>query len=90
MMHTDQALYDALRQNLAEVELQIKHIKNDIALQYPEDKRDKLNVWYWMRKVDGQYVLEDMILAKSNILAGMAALKAASMVKQAPVVRNKR
>lgn len=83
MLPTTQALYEALRANLAEIEMQIKHIKNDIALQYPEEDRDKINVWYWMQKPNGTYVLEEMLAAKAQILSGMAALKAADVASKA-------
>lgn len=82
MMHTNQALYDHLRSTLAEVEIQIKHVKNDIALQYPEQDREKLNVWYWTRKPNGDYVLADLLIAKAQIVSAMATLKAAEVTSR--------
>lgn len=84
MMHTTQALYDQLRANLVEVETQIKHIKNDIQLQYPDVPKEKLNVWYWLKKPNGQYVLEDLLIARANLLSAMANLKAADVNSKAP------
>ncbi len=83
-MHSADALYDALRQNLADIELQIKHIKNGIALAYPEEQRDKINVWFWTQRTDGKYVLEDMLLAKAQVLNAMAVLKASSSTNKTP------
>lgn len=84
MMHNTTGLYDALRSSLAEIDMQIKHVKNDIQREYPEVDKDKLNVWYWLRKPDGSYVLEDLLTARANLIAAMANLKAADMNQKQP------
>lgn len=83
-MHNVGTLYDQLRSNLTEIELQIKHIKNDIARQYPEDQQPKINVWYWTYRPDGKPVLEDLLIAKANVVSAMANLKAADMNQKQP------
>lgn len=70
------SLVNELRSNLAEIEMQIKHIKNDIAREYPEDQQPKINVWYWTRYTNGQYVLTDLLVAKAHILSSIANLQA--------------
>lgn len=84
MMPTASAIYTELARSLQEVELQIKHVKNDIAIQYPPEKRDSLNVWYWTRNPDGTYVLADLLCAKASIVSSMANLKAADAASKAP------
>lgn len=74
----DQALEAELRLSLSEIEMQIKHIKNDIAREYEPSMRSKINVWYWTRHVDGRYVLEGLLVAKANVLSAMVALRARS------------
>lgn len=64
-----------LRQSLSEIELQIKNIKNDIKLEYPHEYRERINVWYWTRRPDGRYILEDLLVAKANLLASIANLE---------------
>lgn len=88
MMHNMSGLYDQLRANLVEIELQIKHIKNDIALEYKPEERDKINVWYWTYRSDGKPVLMDLLVAKAQILSGMAALKAADVTSKAPAAKR--
>lgn len=88
MMHTTTMLYDELVKTLRDIDLQTKHIKNDIALQYPEQDRAKINVWFWTRLPDGRYVLEDMLAARAQILSGMAALKAADLASKTPKPRR--
>lgn len=83
-MHNVTGLYDQLRANLVEIEMQIKHMKNDIARDYPKVDKDKLNVWYWLRNADGSYVLADMLAAKAQLLSAMATLKAADMQQRMP------
>ena len=78
MMPTDQALHDALRQSLSEIEMQIKHIQNDIAKDYKPEERDKINVWYWTYDVSGKPVLHDLLVAKAQLISAMANLKASS------------
>ncbi len=75
MMHTPQALYNALKENLDEIELQIKHIKNDIAREYKPEERDKINVWYWTYRTDGRPVLSELLCAKASVLSAMAGLQ---------------
>lgn len=84
MMHTTQTLYDELRSTLGMIDTQIKHIKNDIAMSYPPEMREKLNVWYWTKGQDGAYILEDMLAARARVLAAMAELKAADMNQKQP------
>lgn len=74
-MHTSQTLYDALRANLAEIEMQINHIKNDIAREYKPEERDKINVWYWTYGTDGKPVLMELLCAKAQVLSAMASLR---------------
>ena len=88
MMHTTQALYDQLRASLAEIEMQISHVKNDIKNEYPEAMRDKINVWYWTLRPDGRYVLEDLLVAKAQITVAMANLKAADLTSKRPVAKR--
>ena len=89
-MHTTQTLYNELSNTLRDIDTQIKHIKNDIANGYPEEKRDKLAVWFWMRYSDGTYVLERMLQARASTLNAMAALKAADLNAKAASVKGKR
>jgi len=74
--HTNQTLYDEVNRTLIEIDMQIKHIKNDIAREYPEEQRDKINVWYWTRNVDGSYVLADLLVARAQCITAMATLQA--------------
>jgi hypothetical protein len=74
-MHNLTTLYDAVNVSLNEIDMQIKHVKNDIARDYPEDQRDKINVWYWTRHTDGTYVLADLLVARARCLAAMAELR---------------
>lgn len=84
MMHNMGGLYDQLRTSLSEIDMQIKHVKNDIARQYPEEEREKINVWYWTYRGDGKPVLEDLLIARANLLSAMANLKAADVASKAP------
>lgn len=77
MMHNFQTLYDELQRTLGDIDMQIKHIKNDIKLQYPEEEREKINVWFWTRNTDGSYVLADLLVARADTLAAMARLRVA-------------
>ncbi len=56
--------------------MQIKHIKNDIKNEYPEEQREKINVWFWTRYPDGKYVLADLLVARADCLSAMARLRA--------------
>lgn len=85
-MHNLAGIYDQLRVSLSEIDMQIKHVKNDIQRDYPEVDKDKLNVWYWLRKPNGDYVLADLLVARAGILSAMANLKAADMASK--VVRR--
>lgn len=87
MMHTTDGLYKELNDALIEVEKQLKHIKNDIQLQYPGVDPGKLGVAYWTRLPDGSYVLERLLAAKAQLLSGMAALKAADLASKTPKKR---
>lgn len=77
MMHTFQTLYDECQATLVAIDMQIKHIKNDIARDYPEEDREKINVWYWTRYPDGTYVLAGLLEARASCLAAMAGLRVA-------------
>lgn len=70
------SLVNELRSSLNEIDLQIKHIKNDIAQSYPEEQHIKLNVWYWTYGSNGKPVLHDLLVARANILAAIANLQA--------------
>lgn len=70
------ALVNELRATLNEIEEQIKHIKNDIKNEYPEDVREKINVWYWTYRPNGKPVLEELLIAKAQCLSAIASLQA--------------
>ena len=70
-----QDLYDEAAQTLTEVDTQIKAIKNDISLNYPEENRDKVNVWYWTRDDKGSYLLSGLLVARANLISTMSNLK---------------
>jgi hypothetical protein len=78
-MHTTNTLYDELSRALIEVDKQIKHVKEPIRQSYPEEKRDRINVWYWTFGQDGKPILSDLLCARAQILNGMAVLKAATV-----------
>lgn len=81
-MHTIPTLYDEVNRALIEIDLQIKHVKNDIKREYPEDQQEKINVWYWTRNPDGTYVLADLLVARARLLSAMAELRVASIKKR--------
>lgn len=89
MMHTTQTLYNELTATLADVDMQIKHIKNDIKMQYPDVDPDKLNVWFWTRNADGSYVLERLLAARAQLVSAMAGLRAADLSAKTPVTRRR-
>lgn len=64
-----------LRQSLSEIEMQIKHVKNDMKNEYPNEMRERINVWYWTRRPDGRYILEDLLVAKAHLLSSIANLE---------------
>jgi len=68
-------LYHEAKQTLSEIDEQIKAIKNDISLNYPEGDRDKVNVWYWTRDDRGSYLLSGLLVARANLLSTMTNLK---------------
>jgi len=79
MMHSTNSLYDALRDNLAQINNQIAATVEDLekqiaVLPYP----DGVSV-YQMKNRDGSFVLAPLLAAKAQVLGGMAALKAADM-----------
>lgn len=74
-MHNLTTLYDELNKTLIDIDTQIKHIKNDIKNQYPEEQREKINVWFWTRNVDGSYVLADLLVARADCLSAMARIR---------------
>lgn len=74
-MHNINTLYDEINKALLEIDLQIKHVKNDIAREYPEEQREKINVWYWTRFTSGEYVLADLLVARARCLTAMAELR---------------
>jgi ABC-type Fe3+-hydroxamate transport system substrate-binding protein len=67
-------LYDEAKQTLAEVDEQIKAIKDDIARSYPEDEKVSVTVWYW-KDDKGSYLLSGLLVARANLLSTMANLK---------------
>lgn len=71
------SLVGELRTSLSEIDLQIKHVKNDIARQYPEEEREKINVWYWTYDTSGKPVLHDLLIARAYLLSAIANLQAA-------------
>ena len=72
------SLVNELRVALGEIDMQIKHIKNDIAREYPEDQQPKINVWYWTYRPDGKPVLEELLIARANLLSSIANLQASA------------
>ncbi len=72
----DDSLLNELQRTLQDIDMQIKHIKNDIKNEYPEEQREKINVWFWTRYPDGKYVLADLLVARADCLSAMARLRA--------------
>ncbi|HMT68962.1 MAG TPA: hypothetical protein PKD16_02305 [Saprospiraceae bacterium] len=76
----DDSLLNELQRTLQDIDMQIKHIKNDIKNEYPEEQREKINVWFWTRYPDGlvcRYcVLADLLVARADCLSAMARLRA--------------
>ena len=60
MMHSMGGLYDQLRTSLLEIDRQIKHVKDDITQQYPEEERDKIDIWYGTYRRDGKHVKDNV------------------------------
>lgn len=73
----DDSLLNELQRTLHDIDMQIKHIKNDIKNEYPEEQREKINVWFWTRYPDGKYVLADLLVARADTLSAMARLRVA-------------
>lgn len=74
-MHNLTTLYDELNRTLLDIDTQIKHIKNDLKNDYPEEQREKINVWFWTRYPDGKYVLADLLVARADCLSAMARIR---------------
>jgi len=72
----DDSLLNELQRTLQDIDMQIKHIKNDIKNEYPEEQREKINVWFWTRYPDGKDVLADLLVARADCLSAMARLRA--------------
>ena len=90
MMHSTNGLYGMLQDNLAQINSQIaatteRTEKQIAALPYP----DGVTV-YQMQDRNGRGVLTDLLVAKAQILSGMANLKAADASSKAPSPRERR
>lgn len=88
MMHSTSTLYQALNQQLIEIDEQINAMKADLqkqieVLPYPDDV-----TVYQMKNRDGSFVLVDMLAARAQIVSGMAALKAADVASKSPKGRS--
>lgn len=79
-MHNTQTLYDSLHSHLLELNKQIEVVKADLqkTLDNALGKGQEPITIYHMQSRHGAYLLSDLLIAKSNLLAGMANLKAAS------------
>lgn len=78
MMHTTQTLYDQLNNTLLEINVQIRGIKKNTESYIAAHEKPGTTV-YDMKNSDGHGVLENMLLAKAQVLAGMATLKASAV-----------
>jgi hypothetical protein len=84
MMHTSQALYDAMRSHLSTIDSQIDAIRRDFENSGPIHHTKQESDIYRLKHMDGTYVLSELLAAKAQMLSGMAALKAADIASKAP------
>lgn len=83
-MHTTHSLYAELHINLNEINRQIEAIKREIELSLPEGEKPDPDIMYGLNNGSGNFLLKDLLIAKAQLLSGMAALKAADMAQKAP------
>lgn len=84
MMHSTQALYDELRSTLAAIEQQISAVNKRIEIELEAGFYTEGSTVYDIRNRDGGFVLTDLLVAKSNVLAAMAQLKAGRDAQRGP------
>lgn len=82
MMHNTSTLYSELNKALVENEKQIGAITKDLekrieALPYPGE----VSV-YEMKNREGKHIMVDLLVARAQILNGMASLKAADLISK--------
>jgi hypothetical protein len=86
MMHNLPGLYDILNAQRIELDKQIEEVKDDFLVKKhngPLTHVDSFTVYQAVRP-DGVPLLEPLMIARANVLAAMANLKAADMNSKAP------
>jgi hypothetical protein len=91
MMHNTQALYGALNDQLHTINEQIEAVKKRAQKQIDDFPwaTEAMTV-FDVQDTTGKNVLTDLLVAKAQVLSGMAALKAADLSSKAPVSRERR
>jgi hypothetical protein len=84
MMHTTQALYDALNAHNLVLDKQIENVTKEAEKHIGEWPYAEGQTVYDQRTRDGKPVLAELLAAKAQVLSGMAVLKAADMNSKAP------
>lgn len=91
MMHNTQALYGALNDQLHTINEQIAIVTRDAQKMIDDSPwLDETTTVMEIKQTDGKYVLTDLLVAKAQVLSGMAALKAADVSSKAPFPRERR
>ena len=77
----DDSLLNELQRTLQDIDMQIRLVHHRVQRvldknEYPEEQREKINVWFWTRYPDGKYVLADLLVARADCLSAMARLRA--------------
>jgi hypothetical protein len=70
------SLINEMRSTLVEIDKQIVAIKRDILNHLPVHEEPDPNVVYRYKDKFGRFVLTDLLMAKANLLAGIANLQA--------------
>lgn len=84
MMHSTQALYDATRSCLVELDQQIEAVKKQAALRLPIHEEPPPGFVYSMFNRDGVPVMQDLLVAKAHCLSALASLKASEVANKKP------
>lgn len=72
------SLVDEMRQNLAEINAQIQVIREDAQDAINRNQHPGANNPYELKYTNGHYILTDLLVARSSLLAGIANLQAAN------------
>lgn len=89
MFHTAQNLYDNLANLLLEINKQIDSVKVETVKKIQAQPYPDLVTVYDMREQSGRPVLADLLVAKAQVLSGMAALKTADGPSKPPAAGRK-